>query len=156
MKKLLFLASLFIISISTSVLAQTDADVIEMTRSLLKLEKKAAVAEAMILSEDEALIFWPLYEEYNGKLYQVQNKRIKIMSDFGEQYEGLTNEQADELMNQFFAYQSQLFKLKKQYYKKFKKILPQGKAARYMQIENKVETLIDAQLAVELPLIETK
>ncbi len=156
MKKIIYLACFLIATGTSSIFAQSEADVIEMTRSLLKLEKKAAVAEAMVLSTEEANVFWPLYEEYNGKLYEVQSKRVNIMNDFGEQYETLSDEQADVIMTQYFAYQSELMKLKKQYYKKFKKILPLGKAARYMQIENKVETLIDAQLAVELPLIETK
>ena len=47
-------------------------------------------------------------------------------------------------------------KLEKSYYKKFKKILPAGKAAKFFQVENKIETMIDAQLALEIPLIETK
>ena len=47
-------------------------------------------------------------------------------------------------------------KLQKNYYKKFKKILPTGKAVRYFQLENKIEALIAAELALEIPLIETK
>jgi hypothetical protein len=54
------------------------------------------------------------------------------------------------------AFNQEVLKLEKQYYKKFKKILPAGKAARFFQAENKIETMIDAQLALEIPLIETK
>jgi hypothetical protein len=47
-------------------------------------------------------------------------------------------------------------KLKKSYYKKFKKILSAGDAARYFQIENKIEALINANLAAEIPLIDAQ
>ena len=53
------------------------------------------------------------------------------------------------------AFGQEVLKLEKQYYKKFKKILPAGKAARFFQAENKIETMIDAQLALDIPLIET-
>ena len=53
------------------------------------------------------------------------------------------------------GYQSGLLALKKGYYKKFKKILPAGKAVRFFQAENKIETLINAELALEIPMIES-
>lgn len=136
--------------------AQSDNDYLEMTRDVIKMEKKAAIAEVMKLTEAESVPFWELYNEYEGKLYLVQNKRIAIIKDFAENYENLTDEKADELWLASLSYDQELFKLKKQYYTKFKKILPAGKAARFFQAENKIETLIDAQLAVDIPLIETK
>ena len=110
----------------------------------------------MQLSEVESQPFWNLYNEYQGKLYIVQNKRIALIKDFAENYESLTDIKADQLWNSSMAYAQEILKLKKTYYKKFKKILPAGKAARFFQAENKIETMIDAQLAVEIPLIETK
>ena len=84
------------------------------------------------------------------------NKRIAIIKDFSENYETLTDEKADVLWVNAMAYSQEVLKLEKQFYKKFKKILPAGKAARFFQAENKIETMIDAQLALEIPLIETK
>ena len=56
----------------------------------------------------------------------------------------------------WLSYQQQLLKLKKSYYKKFKKIMPAGKAAMYFQAENKIEAMVNASLAMEIPFIETK
>ncbi|MFT6797434.1 MAG: hypothetical protein ACJART_002585, partial [Maribacter sp.] len=61
-----------------------------------------------------------------------------------------------ELWVKYMGYQTELLKLKKGYYKKFKNILPAGKAVRFFQAENKIETLINAELALEIPMIETK
>ena len=154
MKKVLFAVA--VIALSTSLNAQTDNDYLELTREVLKVEKKAAVTEAMQLTEAESQPFWNLYNEYQAALYVVQNKRIAIIKDFAANYESLSDEKADELWLGSMKYRQELLKLKKSYYNKFKKVLSPAKAARFMQLENKIETLIDAQLALEIPLIETK
>ena len=153
MKKILFVAAAVLFSVSVS--AQTLNDYLEMAREVLKVEKKAAVAEAMELTEAESQPFWNLYNEYQSALYLVQNKRIAIIKDYSDNFEAITDEKADELWASSLGYEQELLKLKKKYYAKFKKILPMGKAARFMQLENKIETLIDAELAFEVPLIET-
>lgn len=125
-------------------------------RTVLKTEKKAAVAEIMTLSTEEADVFWPLYNEYNDKLYEIGNRELKIILDYAENYEKMTNEKADEIWINYMKIQTEYLKLSKQYYKKFKKILPAGRVAKYFQAENKINTLIDAQLAIEIPFIESE
>ena len=141
---------------SLGAFSQTDNDYLEIARDVLKTEKKAAIAEVMQLTESESQPFWDLYNEYQGKLYLVQNKRIAIIKDFAENYENLSDEKADELWTAYGTFEQGALNLKKGYYKKFKKILPAGKAARFFQAENKIETMINAQLALEIPLIETE
>ena len=153
MKKLLSIVS--IVLFSTAIYAQTQNDYLELARDVLKSEKKAVIAELMQLTEAESTPFWELYNEYQGKLYLVANKRIAIIKDFADNFETLSDEKADQLWISAQAYNQEVLKLEKQYYKKFKKILPAGKAARFFQAENKIETMIDAQLALEIPLIET-
>ncbi len=136
------------------VCAQSFDDYLEVAREVLHTEKKAAVAEAMILSETESGPFWELYNEYNAELYKVHTERVNIIKDFAANYESLTNEKADELLNEMMTYQSNLLSLNKTYYKKFIKILPATKVARYFQIENKIDAMIAAELAKQMPLVE--
>jgi len=153
MKKILFVAAAIALTVSLN--AQGDNDYLELTREVLKAEKKAAVTEAMQLTDAESQPFWNLYNEYQTNLYTVQNKRIAIIKDFANNFESLSDEKADELWKGSMKYKNELLKLKKSYYAKFKKVVSPGKAARFMQLENKIETLIDAQLALEIPLLET-
>jgi glycyl-tRNA synthetase beta subunit len=44
-------------------------------------------------------------------------------------------------------------KVKETYLPKFRKVLPEVKVARFLQIENKIDTLIKLDLAAEIPLI---
>ena len=154
MKKILIVVTAIVWSLSMN--AQTANDYLELTRDVLKVEKKAAVTEAMKLSEAESQPFWNLYNEYQSALYLIQNKRIAIIKDYSDNFTSLSDEKADELWIGSLKYEQELLKLKKRYYAKFKKVVSPGKAARLMQLENKIEALIDVQLALELPLIETK
>jgi len=152
-KTTLFAIGLFLII--SPVFAQTFDDYLEVARDVLNAEKKAVVAEAMTLSDSESGPFWEMYNEYNAELYKVHTKRVNIIKDFAANYESMTDEKADELWTSSMAYQAELLKVNKAYYKKFKKILPAGKAALYFQLENKIAALINAELALEIPLVET-
>lgn len=155
MKKIILLfTGLAVLHVSS--FAQSLDDYIEIAQDVLNTEKKAAVAEAMQLSDSESAPFWELYNEFNLETNKVHNQRIALIKDFAKNYENMSDEKADEIWTGVLSYQQQLLKLKKSYYKKFKKIIPPGQAALYFQLENKIETLINANLAVEIPLIETK
>lgn len=154
MKKTILLVSLVMIGLSS--FSQTMNDYLEISRELLKVEKKAAIAEIMNLTEAESVGFWELYNEYQGKNYLIQNKRISIIKEFADNFENLSSAKADELLTASFGYQTDVLKLKKSYYKKFKKIIPVGEAAKFFQAEGKIDNLIDAELALEIPLLETK
>ena len=154
MKKLIL--GIIVMFMASMVMAQTTNDYIELTRSVLQTEKKAAIAEVMQLTEAEATLFWPLYNEFNEKAYIIGNEQVKIIFDYAENFENLTDEKADEIWTSYLQVQTDYLKLKKQYYKKFKKILSARKAAQYLQAENKIQALINAQLAIEIPFIEVK
>lgn len=154
MKKvaILFLA----IFVGMQLWAQSESDYLELARSVLKTEKKAVVAEAMEFTDAEADVFWPLYNEYSEAEYLILTKRMNIVKDFANNYETLSNEKADELWTSSLKFEQELLNLQKKYYKKFKKVLPAGKAARFFQVENKINTLIDAELSLEIPLIDVE
>jgi len=153
-KTILFATGLFMMI--SPVFAQTMDDYLEVAREVLSTEKKVAVAENMQLTETESGPFWELYNEYNAELYKVHTERVNIIKAFAANYESMTDEKADALLNASFDYQTRLLKLNKAYYKKFKKILRAGRAALYFQLENKIAALINAELVLEIPLLETK
>ena len=145
--------TLFLCVISLSLFAQTENDYIEVVRSVLKTEKKAVIAEVMELTEAESAPFWELYNEYDFELSKVQNIRLNAIKEYADEYGILTDEKADALWNQVMNFKTKYLKLEKAYYKKFKKILPAAKAAKYFQAENKIEAMVAASIAVQVPMI---
>jgi len=152
MKKILLFATALTFTLSS--FAQTTQDYVEIVRDILKTEKKVAIAEVMELTDQESGPFWDLYNEYNFELTKIQNQRLNSIYDFAENYDKMTDEKADELWKSVLSYQGDLLKLQKSYYKKFKKIIPAGKAATYFQAENKIAMMINAELALSIPFIE--
>ena len=152
-KPILFL---IVLLSSFQLMAQSEDQYLGMVRDIIQTEKKAVIAEEVELTDAESAPFWALYDEYESKSYLIHDKRIAIIKEFAANFENLTDEKADEIYTDVLNFQKELLKLKMTYYKKFKKIVPAGKAALLMQIENKIEALIDAELALEIPLLDTK
>ena len=152
MKKVLIVI-IFLLAVNGT-FAQNDRDYLEVTREVLKTEKKAVIAEAMTLTETESPAFWSLYNEYNAKMYVINTRLFDLIKDYSDNYENMTDEKSTELWTNALNVEMDLLKLEKTYFKKFLKILPGTKAVRYLQAENKIKTLVDAQLSSQIPLFE--
>lgn len=149
-----YLLGLLAVFMVTSLSAQNLDDYMEVQREALKTEKKAVVAEAMDFSEAESELFWPLYNEYNNKMYTHNTRIYQLIKRFADNYEKMSDEKAIELWNEAMKIELDLASLEKQYFKKFQKILPGKRTVRYFQVENKIKTLVDAQLSLDIPLVD--
>lgn len=129
-------------------------DFLEILRSDLKTQKVAIITDAMEFTEQESNVFWPLYKEYDFELTKLNDARIATIKDFANNYDTMTDVKAEELIKQSLKFQKDRVSLREKYFKKFKKILPVMKAAKFMQVENQLTNFIDAQLSAEIPLIE--
>jgi hypothetical protein len=56
-------------------------------------------------------------------------------------------------LNEALNIEQQEMKLKRSYVEKLGKVLPATKAARYLQIENKIRTVVKAELAQVIPIV---
>lgn len=152
MKKLFLLIA--IIGLGINSYAQQANDYMEVTRAALKTEKKAMIAEVMSLTPEESEPFWALYNEFQVKLYTANTKYLKIINEFAENYETMSGEKANDLMKRMFAYDAEILKLKKTYFKKFQNILSHQKTLMYFQAENKINIIINYEMAASIPLLD--
>jgi uncharacterized protein YvpB len=127
---------------------------IEAMRTIMQTERKILIMQEMALTAEEAEQFWPLYDEYNAEVKKVGDLRVKAITDYAANYMSMTDELADQLIKDSISYEEKRIKLKKKYVKKFDRVLPSLKVARYMQLENKLDAIIDFDLAAEIPLME--
>lgn len=153
MKKLLLVVGLLFAGMTNH--AQSN-EYIEMARAVLETDTKEAIAGVMELDDSQSEEFWLLVNEYEDFSYFVKDKRIALIKDYAKNYESITNEKADEFIKESFAFKQEDLKLKKKYYKKMKKIIPANEAAKFIQVINKIDDLVNAKLALEIPLIESK
>ncbi len=137
----------------STVLAQNVTDTVQLTRSVIQTDRKLIVTNASQMTEAESQAFWPVYNEYWLEMNKVYDKRVKLILDYAGHYGKTTDEQAEAMPNDYFKLSEERLNLKKQFVKEFKKALPPTKVARYYQVENKLDALIDVELAAEIPLI---
>jgi hypothetical protein len=127
---------------------------IESMRAATDIERKILIMKEMNMTETEAEQFWPLYEEYRGKMKQVGDIRVRIITDYAASYSTMTDELAEELLDDYVDYMDEKQSLTKKYIKKFRAILPDIKVTRYFQLEHKLDAVVDYQLAGRIPLVE--
>jgi hypothetical protein len=132
-----------------------QADYTELVRSAIKTEKKALIAEVMQFSETESNVFWPIYNEYQEKRYQISTRIFSLVNDFAKNYENMSADKAMEIMNTSNKLDIELMKLEKTYIKKISKVISPQKTLRFFQAENKIESLINIQVSSEIPLLES-
>ena len=128
------------------------ADEIEMLRSVSQTERKVIVAKAMVLTDQEATAFWPVYNDYRAAMAKVNDRLVKIITDYAAQRDTLTDAQAQVLVNDHIKFEQDLLSVRKKYVKKFNKAMPMVKVARFYQIENKLDALQKLGIASQIPL----
>jgi len=135
-------------------MAQQERDVIELIKTQIGTQRQALVAENLQLTEEESAVFWPVYRSFHSERDKLVDRRIKILMEFRDNFDGLTEEQAKKIMDDHLALQDELLKLRKKWVKNFRGVLSEKTTLRYFQIENKLDAIIDFDLAQIVPLAE--
>ncbi len=145
--------SLLVAFLTIPMAAQTDD--IQLTRSVIETERQAIIAKNLELTEAEGKEFWPAFRSYRGELAIIGDRTVGMIRSFAESFNAasMTDAKAEGLIREYFSIEEAKLKLRKRWWKKFTKILPARKAARYYQLENKLDAIIDVELADQIPLI---
>jgi len=136
----------------TPVTATDVTSTIELLRSDLKTGRKALLTEAMQFTEKEADAFWPIYNEYELERSKMGDRYLQSLKEYAANYDTMTNEMAEKLMKKVFVWQKDNVSLVEKYYKKVAKAITAKRAARFVQMENRINQLVLLQLASEIPL----
>ena len=120
----------------------------------IRADKKLFIAENMQFTETEANAFWSVYEQYQDELFLLRARTMKLINDYAEVYEKMTNDTAKSLLDELMTIESLGPKLRQTYLPKFRDVLPDVKVVRYFQIENKINAVLTYELAAKIPLIK--
>lgn len=129
----------------------------EILMQKVKADKKLLVASNMDLNDAESKQFWPLYDQYQHDLQQINERLRNTIGEYAQAYNQgkgqISNDTAKKLLNDTLAIQESEVKLKRTYADKVGKVLSPTKTARYIQIENKIRALVNFELARQIPLV---
>jgi hypothetical protein len=133
---------------------KVDTSNMEILREKIQADKKLVVAANMDLTEAEGKAFWPIYQEYQAKLMKINERIGKLIMNYAENYKSMTNDIAHKLQKESMALEKERLALKELYFPKFQKAVPAMKAVRYFQIENKIQAIVQYELAGSIPLVQ--
>ena len=125
---------------------------IELTRAAIQVRRQAIVTAAMDLEPKEADLFWPLYREYRTAMAQVNDRLVRLLVGYLESYESLSDAAATKMLNEYLSIERARTSVKTKYVPRFTKMIPSRKVARFFQVDNKLDAVINADLAYLIPL----
>jgi hypothetical protein len=129
----------------------------EILKEKIKADKKLVVATNMNLTDAEAKNFWPLYDGYQKELEQINQRLLTTVKGYADAFNAgkgeISDDTAKKLMTEALAVEESEVKLRQSYAAKLGKVLPATKAARYLQIENKIRAIVKFELAAQIPLV---
>lgn len=106
-----------------------------------EIHRIAFISHELQLSQAEAQQFWPVYNKYQNDL-----KEIRMTSRLKNIAETISEKEMEEnLLHEFDLSQKKL-DLRKQYYGKFREILPVNKIAQLYKAENKFNAVLKRRM----------
>lgn len=153
----LVMALAMVTGVAVSAMAQTAGTTnMDILRQKIKSDKKLVVAQNLQLTDTEGAAFWPVYDAYQKDLQQINQRMTTLILAYAEAYKKgpIANDVAKKLLDEAVAVDDAEAKLTRSTLPKILGALPATKAARYVQIENKIRAVIKYELAAGIPLVE--
>ena len=119
----------------------------------LKADRQAVVAANLPLSEGEARAFWPVYKEYRGEVEKIGQRVASLIAAYAANFETMTDTKADAFFKDSLAIDRDRVSMREKDVPKVRAVLPAQKAARFFQIENKLDAIVNVTLAAGIPLV---
>ena len=150
-------ACAIVVGLALPATAQTTGTTnMDILRQKIKADKKVVVALNLKLTDAEGAAFWPVYDAYQNELQQINQRLTSVVLAYADAYNKgpVANEVAKKLLDEALAVDQAEARVKESYVPKILAALPATKAARYIQIENKIRAAIRYELAEGIPLVE--
>lgn len=152
MKKLIVFFIVAFASFSTYAQSSYKEDV-EVLQSIYGKSKSDLVKQYMNLSDTQAVAFTKVYDNYETERKVLGQTKFQLINDYAVNYATLTDAKADELakgtLKNHLAYE----KLYSKTYGQVKKAVGAINAAKFIQLEVYLQTIIRAEILESIPFI---
>jgi hypothetical protein len=110
----------------------------ENHRERIKAYKTAYITQELDLSSKEAEKFWPIYNDYEKKIFSLRVLKVReehnsIKNHGG--FEELSDKEAKEALNNLIQNEKEIIKIKEELYKELSGVLPPVKTLKLYKAE---------------------
>jgi len=132
--------------------AQTVKETLEVTRQAIESQRRVLVSGALPLTDAEGDAFWPLYDAYEKERRPLDEQANKLVADFLAAAATLTDAQARAMLDKALKVDESRLRVRREFMERMAKAIPPRKVARFYQIDNKLDAVVRADLAKQIPL----
>jgi hypothetical protein len=127
---------------------------VKLLRQDLRSQKKQLIAANLTLTDMESTRFWPVYDQFSAEMTTIGDQKLGLIKEYAQNFGSLTDVQAQSLLNRSLALDEAATQLRIKYVPIINKVLPGTKTATFFQMERRISTLIDLQVASQIPLVQ--
>ena len=118
----------------------------------LEANRRLVVAENMALAA-EMPAFWELYDAYRVEIADLEAQGFSLLAEFRDHFENLSDARANDLLLSYFELEQKILAVRKAYVSKFNAVISPKRTLRFYQVENKLDSIIQADISAVTPLI---
>lgn len=101
----------------------------------VKALKVAFITNRLALTSKEAQGFWPLYNEMQQKIQNINIERRKLRKQTKDGYFSMSDAEMEEVIKHLFVLRQEELDVEKQYFESFKSVIPIKKIALLLKAE---------------------
>jgi hypothetical protein len=133
-------------------LAAQVRDETVLTYDVIQGERKNIVMDALEITAEQTKALSPIYDAYLEEKLGLDERRVGLIKEFLKLHKNLPDADAERMLYELNTYDAILLEIHKRYTQEFKSVLPPRTVLRLWQIENKLDTVINAEIARDIPL----
>jgi len=134
--------------------AQSTYDDTQQLIAQIQADKRAVVLKAMALDDAQMTAFTPIYDAYQADRKLLMQRGIDLINAYSSNYDSMTDDAAKKLLKDWFKLREDEDALVKKYTKRMDQALPTTKVLRFVQVENKLDTLLRLPAIQAVPLAQ--
>ena len=136
-------------TVGAAELARTQSNI-----AALQADKRQVMLDTLALSPEQLGKFTPIYDEYQAEMKKLLTEASNLNNRlFVADYGGMTDDESKAIRKAAFKLRKDRLDLLEKYADKLDKHLPSTKVFQFVQIENKIQALLDVALAASIPIV---
>jgi hypothetical protein len=118
----------------------------------IQTDKRAIVLDTLALDDAQVQAFTPIYDEYQVERKKLFDRAADLLDLYATNYESMTDDAARKILKDWFSLQDDEVALTRKFARQVGKVLPPAKVIRFVQVENKLDTLLKLKAVANVPL----
>ncbi len=139
------------LALGATTLSASQEKSTDLSLAQIQADRKAIVSAVVAPAPQQEEAFWQTYWEYRGRISRLTDRIVELVEQYEASYAAVDDATALAMVDEILAIQKERVEIKSEYVKKFQKILIPKQVVRWYQIENKLDAVLRAEMAVSIP-----